>query len=576
MKDLKVIFHLVKPYWKRVALAGIISILISGLSASLAWLVKPALDDIFIKKDITLLILLPIGILLIFTAKGTFNLFNEYLMRSASQKMLMDLRNRLYDHIIKLPLGFFSRHSSGSLISKTITDAHEIERLVSLTLKDLFIEGATIMALTGVALWRRWDLALIAIIVLPGAFQGAVKLGQKLKRISKRRQEKIAKLTEILNESFGGVKIIKSFTMETEESGRFKKVNKDFYREHMRTVRTAEFTSLMMEFAAGLGIAFVIWYGGKLIIDDTITIGSFFSFLTAIFMIYTPAKRLAKVNNGVQQARAPLQRIMGILSEGQEVGGKNEIKVFQKDILYKDVSFTYPSSKKEALSSINITINKDEVIAIVGKSGSGKTTLINMLPRFYSPDKGHIYIDSTDISILTFRSLRSLFGIVSQDVVLFNDTITANIKYGSPNASSGDVVEAAKAAHADEFIMNFPIGYDTVIGERGLKLSGGQRQRLSIARAVLKNPPILILDEATSSLDTSSEMLIQKALEKLMTHKTTLVIAHRLSTIRKADRIFVMEKGKVIEAGTHKELLDQGGVYKELYELQFRGQEVNN
>jgi subfamily B ATP-binding cassette protein MsbA len=575
LEDFKILIRLVKPFWKRVALAGIISLIISGINASIAWLVKPALDDILIKKSIGLIILLPAGIILIFVCRGVFTFFHEYLMRSASQKMVMGLRNRLYNHTVHLPLSYFGKNTSASLISKAVNDTNALEAVVSLTIKDLLIESATIIALAGVAFWRKWDLALIALLVLPGAFYGAGKLGKKLKHISRRTQQKISIITEILQESFTGIKIIKAFNMESKEQKRFEHHNKDFYRENMRSVRVSEFVSLLMEVVAGFGIAFVIWYGGKLIVDNVMTIGEFFSFLTAIFLLYTPAKRLAKVNNGIQRARAPLQRIFDVLSKQKEIDGNVELKTFDNEIQYGETSFAYPSSRKKALDDVSLTIKRGELIAIVGKSGGGKTTLINMLPRFYTPDEGHIYIDGTDISTLTFKSLRSMLGIVSQEVILFNDTILENIKYGKPGASREEVIEAAKAAYADEFIREFSQGYDTLIGERGLRLSGGQRQRISIARAVLKNPPILILDEATSSLDTASEMMIQNALEKLMENRTTIVIAHRLSTVRKADRILVMDRGNIVETGTHKELLEHKGIYQKLYELQFRGQEVH-
>ena len=574
MEDFKVILRLVKPYWKRIALAGVISLFISGINASIAWLVKPALDDVLVKKDINLIIFLPIGILLILVLRGVFTFCHEYLMRSASQKMVMDLRNRVYRHIMRLPVSYFGKNSSGSMMSKVVNDTNALEAVVSLTVKDLLIETATIIGLAGVAFWRKWDLALIALLVLPGAFYGAARLGRRLKQISKRTQQKISIITEILQESFTGIKIIKAFSMEPREDERFGKNIKDYYRENMRTVRVSEFVSLLMEVVAGLGIAFVIWYGGKLIVDDVMTIGDFFSFLTAIFLLYTPAKRLAKVNNGIQRARAPIERIFDVLSKEREVEGNIEKKTFEDEIRYKDISFIYPSARHRALDNVSLKIKKGELVAIVGKSGGGKTTLINMLPRFYNPDEGGIFIDGTDISDLTFKSLRSMLGIVSQEVILFNDTILENIKYGKPGASREEVIEAAKAAYADDFIKEFPEGYDTMIGERGLRLSGGQRQRLSIARAVLRNPPVLVLDEATSSLDTASEMIIQNALEKLMESRTTIVIAHRLSTVRKADRILVMDKGRITETGTHDELLKQGGVYRKLYELQFRGQET--
>lgn len=575
MNDAKQIFHLVKPYWKRVAIAGVISIFISSLNASLAWLVKPAIDDLFIKKNLSLLSLLPIVIFTLFITKGCLTFLHEYLMRSAAQKMVMNLRNRLYSHIIKLPMGYFSKHSSGSLMSKVMNDSGILQRFISLTIKDLFVESTTIIALTGVALYRRWDLTLISLLVLPTAFYGAGRLGKRLKSISRRTQEKISDITEILHESFAGIKIIKAFGKESEESEHFSSNSKDLYREAMRSVRVSEASSLLMEAVGGLGIAFVMWYGGSLVINEAITAGDFFSFITAIFMLYTPARRLVKINNGIQEARAPLQRVFNLFAVEKEKEGIEKLGSFGREIRLENISFSYPSAKRKALNNINLSIKKGDVIAIVGKSGGGKTTLINMLPRFFIPDEGTIYIDDHDISTLTLKSLRTQFGIVSQDVILFNDTILANIKYGKSEASKEDVVAAAKAAYADEFIDELPLTYDTQIGERGVRLSGGQRQRLSIARAILKNPPVLILDEATSSLDTASEMMIQKALENLMQNRTTLVIAHRLSTIRKADRIIVMEEGRIIESGKHEELLDHKGIYQNLYQLQFRGQEAS-
>ena len=526
MEDYKKIFNLVKPYWQRVVLAGIISLVVSGLNASLAWLVKPALDDVLLKKDVKFLLMLPVVVFLVFLLKGVFTFFHEYLMRSAGQKMVMDLRNKLFGNLMQLPMGYFGKNASGKLISKIINDTAVLEGVVSLTMKDLFIESTSVIALSAVALWRRWDLTLIALVVLPTAFYGIGKLGKRIRLISKHTQEKISLIVEFLNESFAGIKIIKSFGMQSAETVRFMKRTKDFYRENMRATRVSEFASLIMEMVAGIGIAFVMWYGGRLVISDSITFGDFFSFLAAIFLIYTPAKRLARVNVGIQQARAPFDRIQHLLSEEKEEDGNEELQPISREIEFRGISFIYPSSEKKALDTINLKIRKGEVIAIVGKSGGGKTTLINLLPRFFLPTEGEIYIDGMDIARCTFKSLRGQFGIVSQEVILFNDTVAANIAYGKSNADKEEVIAAAKAAYAHDFIMELPQGYDTVIGERGMRLSGGQRQRLSIARAILMNPPILILDEATSSLDTASEMMVQRAIENLMQSRTTLVIAH--------------------------------------------------
>jgi subfamily B ATP-binding cassette protein MsbA len=395
-----------------------------------------------------------------------------------------------------------------------------------------------------------------------------------MRRISRRAQEKISLITEFLNESYAGVKIIKAFCRQSAETGRFGEITRDYYRENMRATRVSQFAALIMEAVGGLGIAFVIWYGARLIISGAMTAGDFTSFLTAVFLVYTPAKRLAQINIGIQQARPPLERVQKLLSEPEEKDGTEEIPPIRRSIDFKDVSFVYPSSRQKALNGINLRIDRGEIIAIVGKSGGGKTTLANLLPRFYLPTEGTVCIDDVDISTATFASLRGQFGIVTQEVILFNDTISANIAYGKPGASREEIVSAARAAYAHDFISELPQGYDTMIGERGLRLSGGQRQRLSIARAILKNPPILILDEATSSLDTASEMMVQKALENLMANRTTIVIAHRLSTVKKADRVLVLDKGRIAESGPHRELYARGGLYKDLYDLQFSAQET--
>ncbi|HSB29967.1 MAG TPA: ABC transporter ATP-binding protein [Candidatus Sulfobium mesophilum] len=574
MEDYRRIFRLVMPYWRRVAMAVLAGVIVSGMNAAIAWLAKPAMDDVLIRKDKTLLFLLPLAIFFIFLGKGIFTYIQEYLMRSASQKMVMQLRNRLYSHITELPLGYFGKNSSGELISKVINDTSMLQELVSLTIKDLFRESATALALVFVALWRRWDLTLISITVLPTALYGVGTLGKRMRQISRRAQEKISRITEFLTESFSGIKIIKAFCRQPDESRRFEEITREYYRENMRAIRVTESSTLLMEAVGGLGIAFVIWYGARLIFSNTMTVGDFTSFLTAIFLVYTPAKRLARINIGIQQARPPLERIHKLLSEPVETDGIEELKPISKYIEFKGVSFAYPAAKHKALDNLNLTVKRGEIIAIVGKSGGGKTTLANLLPRFYVPTEGVVFIDGTDISRVSAVSLRGQFGIVSQEVILFNDTVASNISYGKPSAPKEEIIVAAKAAYAHDFIMELPHEYDTVVGERGTRLSGGQRQRLSIARAVLKNPPILILDEATSSLDTASEMMVQRALEDLMVNRTTFVIAHRLSTIKRADRIIVLDKGRILESGTHRELYERGGLYRKLYEVQFSSQDA--
>jgi subfamily B ATP-binding cassette protein MsbA len=572
MKALIRILKLIKPYWRRIVLAGIASLIVSGINGGLAYLVKPALDGIFLEKNKTLLIIMPVAILILYLLRGVFSFVQSYLMRATGAKVVTDMRNRLFGHLMYLPVGHYKKESTGSILSRVINDIGVLQELLAYAIRDLFVESGTVIVLLSVAFYRRWDLALIAVTVLPAAFYGAGRFGERLKRVSRKAQQKISVITEYLTESFRGIKMIKVFGREEDIVKKFTEKNQDFYRELLRSARLMEFTSLFMEFVGGLGIAFILWYGGRLVITGAITPGDFFSFLAAIFMVYTPAKRLASANNGIQRAMASLERISEIENKEQEKDGSVKVPPIKGKIEFKNVSFGYPGVSHEVLKDINLTIQKGEILAIVGKSGVGKTTLIDLLPRFHDPSTGAIYLDSIDISNASLESLRGQIGVVSQDVILFNDTVRNNIQFGRPDAREEEIVSAAKAAFAHEFILELPHGYDSVIGESGVRLSGGQRQRLSIARAILKNPPILILDEATSSLDTESEMIVQKALENLMENRTTFVIAHRISTVRRATRILVLDQGRIIESGTHEELIAKSGIYKKLYELQFTDQ----
>lgn len=575
VETIKKTMLLVKPYWRRIVLSGVMSLIVSGMSGGIAWLVKPALDGIFLQKDKKLLALLPLAVLVLYIFKGTFSFFQSYLMRSVGAKVVRDMRNKLFGQLMYFPVGHYKKESTGSILSRITNDIGSLQGLLGYTIKDLFVESMTVVVLLAVAFYRKWDLALLAVTVLPAAFYGAGRLGKRLKKVSKRVQQKISVITEYLTESFSGIKMIKVFCREDDTIRKFKGKNQDFYREIMRSQRLVEFTSLLMEIIGGLGTAFVLWYGGRLVIKGAITPGEFFSFLAAIFMVYTPARRLAGVNNGIQQARASLERISEVESREIEKDGTVPIPPIREMIEFRDVSFHYPGIRHEVLKDINLTIRRGEIIAIVGKSGVGKTTLVDLLPRFHDPSRGIIFLDSIDISTALLKSLRGQIGVVSQDVILFNDTVKNNIAFGKPGATEDEIISAAKAAYAHDFIEELPQGYETIIGEKGVRLSGGQRQRLSIARALLKNPPILILDEATSSLDTESEIMVQRALEKLMQNRTTIVIAHRLSTIRRATRILVLDKGRIVESGTHEELFRTDGIYRRLYELQFSTQDVN-
>ncbi len=568
----KEFFALARPYWKRMTVAVFIGLLISGLRGALAWLVQPVTDGILVRKNAGILILIPVAIMLIFLLRAVFQFFYEYLMQSVGQKLVASMRGRLYDHILELPISYFNDSSSGALISRVVNDSGAVQNIVALTLKELFVEAATTVCLLGYAFWLRWDLALMAVILLPAAFYGVDRIARRLRRISMRIQEKASCIMEDLSESFTGIKIIKAFVREQIQKKRFEERNQDFYRENMRSVRVSGLATGIMEIAGGAGVAFVLWYGGRLVVNGQLTAGGFTSFLTAIFLVYTPAKRLSRVAAEIQKVKAPLERILEILRLQAEPKGGGVLPVINEALEFKDVSFTYPGSPQKALDGISFRVAKGEIVAIVGESGSGKTTLANLIPRFYEPSRGLISIDGADISKADLGALRSQFGMVSQDVVLFNESVKANIAFGRPDAPEQQIIDAAKAAYAHDFIMELPGGYDAVVGEKGVKLSGGQRQRLSIARAILKGPPILILDEATSSLDSASELIVQLALENLMKDRTTIIIAHRLSTVKKATKILVMERGKLLASGTHEELLQGSAVYQRLYSLQFGAQ----
>lgn len=576
------IFELVKPHSGRLAVGAAASLAVSVLNGSLAWIVKPVVDDIFISGRKSLLFPIAVLVTLVFVLRGIFEYSQNYLMNSVGAKIVRDIRNGLYSHMIYLPMSHFSKDTTGSMMSKVVTDAGLLQSLLAYRVKDLFVSSGTIVILVAVALYRRWDLTLIALVVLPFAFYAVGRLGKRLKRVSAKAQEKIANLTGSVSEGLAGIKIIKSFGMEQRDASRFKEKNQGYYREFMRSVRIIEATSLIMEVVAGAGVAFIIYYGGSLVADKVITSGDFFSFLTAILMIYTPSKRLAQVYNGLQQARAYIGRIDEVLANGTERREGAELPPMEDGIVYDKVSFMYEGREEEALRDVSLEVKKGEVVALVGRSGSGKTTLVDLLARFYEPQSGRILIDGRDIGRSKLSSLRFQIGLVSQNVILFNDTVRANIAYGMPEAAEEEIVKSAEAAYAHEFIAGLPQGFDTPIGEGGALLSGGQRQRISIARAILKDPPILILDEATSSLDTQSELMVQKALDSLVfsgagerslggpdSGKTIFVIAHRLSTIQRADRIIVLERGRVAEQGTHEELLSRGGLYRQIHDLQY-------
>ncbi len=565
MSVTKKIIELTKPYWPRIIAGIVLSLILSGITGAIAWLTKPALDIIFVEKRYEYLGLLPFGVFILFITKGFIHLSQSYVMKSAGQKLVRDERNKLYKHILYLPMSYYNRESSGMIISRIINDTAKLEGLVADVLKTFVLEVPTVIFLLGVAFYRRWDLTIIILILLPLIGYNAKKLGKKVKKKSRDVQKSIAFITHIIGETIMGSRIIKIFNQEESMSNKFIDINHNHYRKILRVVRTKEFTKLIIDASTGLGIAIILWIGGSMVVNEKITAGDFASIMVAIYMIFSPVKKLGDAYNALQETKASIDRIDSLYETKHEDRGRIVINDFRDSIKFEDISFAYPGSNSLVLKDLNLEIKTGEVVAIVGRSGVGKSTLVDLIPKFIKPSKGRLSIDGVDVNDIEIHSLRGLIGIVSQDIILFNDTVRENIAFGRRNASEEEIIRASELAYADEFIKKLPDGYDTIIGERGLKLSGGQRQRIAIARAILKNPPILILDEATSSLDAVSETLVQNALERLMEGRTTIVIAHRLSTIKNADRIIILDNGTIVDIGKHEELMLRNDIYSELY-----------
>ncbi len=566
--DFAVFWRLVKEHRFRLFFALVCSLAISGINGAIAWSVKPAMDQIFVKKSAEFLYLVPLFVIILFTLRGAFTFLNNYLMNSIGSKIVKYVREMLYDKILRLPMSFFCKDNSGNIISRILNDVDLLRSTVSTTIKDFFVEGLTVIALAAVAFYRRWDLALLSFIVIPLMVYVMTKLGKRMKQIGMKTRLRIAKITSILHETLQGIKIIKVFTMEKSLMERYKKALQEHYRNIMREVRTEEFTNLLSETIAGVGVAIILFYGGYLVVNEQISSGDFFSFATAVVLMYTPLKRLSRVNTSFQKGRNVIERLREVIFVEHEPAGGIE-KEIQGHIAFKNVSFKYPLSKDYALRNISFEIKPGETVAIVGPSGAGKSTISDLIAGFWYPSEGDILIDGVSIKDFSLHSLRSQIALVTQDIILFNDTVSNNIKFGNIRSNEKDVERAAKMADAHEFIINLPESYNSLVGEKGVLLSGGQKQRITIARAILREPKILIFDEATASLDTESEEKIQRALEEMRKGRTTIVIAHRLSTIKRADKILVIDKGQIIEQGTHEELLAKEGLYKELWSLQF-------
>ena len=561
----KRIWQIIRPYSRRVLIAIVFSLLVSSINGAIAWLVKPAMDYIFVDRRYELLWLLPIGILFLYCLRGLGSLLQAYYMQTSGFKLIRDMRIRCFETIVELPVSTVQKWSSGEMISRVMSDIGLLSKVLSDSFRTFLVQIPSLVVLLGVAIYRRWDLAILSFILLPVIALVTKKMSQYLKRKRKDVQHAMAVITHRMNEAIQGIKVIKIFTMEEEKVRQFSRANQDHYHQNARLVRIKEGTKFVTEMLSGIAVSIIIGYGGYLVVLGEMTSGDFFSVLTAIVMAFAPLKKLGKSYGTFQESVGVLERIEDFLALPPEPSGTHRVAPLRKGIAFKKVSFAYPGTNELVLQDIELFIPSRQTFAIVGPSGAGKSTLVDLIPRFFDPRKGKIMWDDQDLRELDVRELRRRIGLVTQDIVLFGDTVRDNIAYGRPDATQEEIEEAAKMAQAHEFIQALPQGYDTVLDERGLNLSGGQRQRIAIARALLKDPDLLIMDEATSALDTISELAVQEALHVAKEGRTTIIIAHRMSTILDADRIAVMDNGRILDTGSHRELLEKSPLYRELY-----------
>jgi subfamily B ATP-binding cassette protein MsbA len=559
-----------KPYvWPYFILAMMCMVAFGATDGVLPFLVQKIIDDVFTRKDETALTYLPGVIVAIFAFRGLMNFGQSYFNDYVGLRIINDVRNGLNRHFQALSVSFFYRHPTGTLLARVNSDVHLLRFAITDALASFMKDAVSLSALVVVAFMKDWFLASMAFVVFPASVLPIMRLSRKIKRFTRRGQIRTGTLTALLQESIQGNRIVKAFGMEQYEDQRYQQENWRLFKQSLRASRIKAIVAPSMEMLASIGIGAVVWYGGWSVINGGRTQGEFMAFMAAMFLMYGPFKGIARTYTAVHQGLAGAERVFEILDEAPEIADKADAQVarpFSKGIQFHNVSFAYKETP--VLKGVDLTIEAGQRVALVGMSGVGKSTLVDLIPRFYDVRGGRVSVDGVDVRDLTVPSLRAQIGIVTQHTFLFNDTIRNNIAYGEPARPMEDIIAAAKAANAHEFISALTHGYDSVIGEMGMQLSGGQRQRLTIARALLKNAPILILDEATSSLDAESERLVQEALETLMATRTTIVIAHRLSTIRKADRIVVLVDGGVAEQGTHEELLRNSGEYNRLYSIQ--------
>ncbi|MBF8299881.1 MAG: msbA [Acidobacteria bacterium] len=567
-----------RPHRARLVAALGAMVLYGAASAGVAALLQPIFDEVLPSREN--LAPIAVAILAVYLCKGIGAYLSGYLMTDVGQRVVRDLRNVLFRHILGQSVAFFSMQTTGRLMSRITNDVGQVQRAVSETIGDLTRESLSLVGFAALLFYYDARLAIVCLTGAPLVVYPLVRLGQRVRRTARRSQEALEQMSHLSTEAIAGHRIVKAFGAEGREADRFERASQHFYRTSMKVTSVLSVLPPLMEFIGGIAFVAALVYGSQEIVAGRLSPGEFTAFIVALFMMYAPAKRLSRVNADLQQAMAAGERIFEILdshNEVQERPGAAECPPFGHRIEFRDVQFGYGGTSGPAtLDGVSFAIRAGQMLAIVGRSGAGKTTLVNLLPRFYDVTGGSIRMDGRDIRDVTLASLRSQIGIVTQETVLFDDTIAANIAYGRQGATPEEIEAAARAAHAHEFIAQIDRGYETMIGERGQRLSGGQRQRVAIARAILRDSPILILDEATSSLDAESEMLVQDALSNLMRNRTSCVIAHRLSTVRRADAIVVLERGRVVESGTHDTLMAGGGAYAKLYELQLQEEPVES
>lgn len=619
MRILRRVFSYIRPYWKYLLISILCTVMFTALSGTTVWLLTPLMRTVFLSQEMTApdstageepdsqeleitgksfnlsglreqiqsrtytlfagenpldtLKRLCLAILLVILLRNLFSYFQAYFITFLKEGIIRDVRNELFSHLQFLSLHYFHGRRSGQLISRILNDTVTLNETVNISFSVLIRDPLMVLIYLFIVVLINWKLTLVIMAVLPLSLYLVTRIGRKLRTYSTRSLEKLSNITSILQETFSGIRIVKAFGMEPVEINKFQRETNRYFRTMLKRVRVRSLAGPVNEFLGTAAGVLILWYGGRQVLrGDIMGPEEFMTFIIAIFLLMQPIKSLSKVHNRIQEGLAAAERVFRVLDTPariRQAPDALEVADFQSSIRYRDVVFSYDGGEP-VLDHIDLEIQRGEVVALVGASGVGKSTMADLLPRFYDPQEGSVELDGVDVRKISIRSLRRLFGVVTQETILFNDTVYNNIAYGAEGAGRDEIMKAARAANADDFIGELPQGYETEIGDRGAKLSGGQRQRIAIARALLKNPQILILDEATSALDSEAEIYVQQALDRLMKNRTALVIAHRLSTIQNADRIVVLDGGRIAQIGRHEDLIRQEGIYKKLYELQFQ------